>query len=96
MIDRISAQPLLALSAAVLSAMMLPLVVVPALSGMAAWAYGTAVFFLFMIDTTGLQSASTVYFLSIRKAKERLNIGILIPKSPPAWAAPWDRWPAAG
>ena len=77
MTDRIGAQPLLVLSAGVLGAVMLPLVVTPPLNGTAAWAYGAAVFFLFMMGTSGLQSASTVYFLSICKAEERLNLGIL-------------------
>ena len=77
MTDRIGAQPLLVVSACVMAAVMLPLVVAPPLPATAAWAYGAAVFFLFMLGTSGLQSASTVYFLSICKVEERLNVGIL-------------------
>ncbi len=77
MTDRIGAQPLLVLSAGVMGAVMLPLVVAPPLPGAAAWAYGAAVFFLFMMGASGLQSASTVYFLSICKVEERLNLGAL-------------------
>ena len=77
MTDRIGAQPLLVLSAAVMGAVMLPLVVAPPLPAAAAWGFGAAVFFLFMMGASGLQSASTVYFLSICKAEERLNLGTL-------------------
>lgn len=77
MTDRIGAQPLLVVSTSVLSAVMLPLVVAPPLIGFSAWIYGAAAYFLFMIGACGLQSASTVYFLSICKSEERLNLGIL-------------------
>lgn len=77
MTDRIGAQPLLVLSACLMGAVMLPLVVAPPLPAPAAWAYGAAAFFLFLLGTSGMQSASTVYFLSICKAEERLNLGVL-------------------
>ena len=77
MTDRIGAQPLLVLSAAAIAVVMLPLVVAPPLPATAAWIYGAAAFFVFMLGASGLQSASTVYFLSIGNASERLNLGIL-------------------
>ncbi len=77
LMDRLGAKPLFVLFTGFLAASTLPLVVSPALSGVALAIFMSAFFFVFQIGLVGSQNGAQNYFFGIISAAEFLNLGIL-------------------
>ena len=76
-IDRVGASPLLPLFNIVVTVTMLLVVAAPPLAGSgAAWIYLGAIFFFATFAAFGTENTHSVYYLSLIRAEERLNLGI--------------------
>ena len=76
-IDRVGASPLLPLFNIVVTVTMLLVVAAPPLAGPgAAWIYLGAIFFFATFAAFGTENTHSVYYLSLIRAEERLNLGI--------------------
>ena len=76
-IDRVGASPLLLLFNIALTVTLLLVVVAPPLAGpAAAWIYLGAIFFFAAFAAWGTENTHSVYYLSLIRAEERLNLGI--------------------
>lgn len=76
-IDRVGSSPLLLLFNSVLAVTLLLVVAAPPLvSPAAAWIYLGVIFFLAAFASWGTENTHSVYYLSLIRAEERLNLGI--------------------
>jgi HEAT repeat protein len=77
-VDKLGPKPLIGIFAGVLTVTLIPLAIAPALAtATAVLIFGAVIFLLFMLGMSGIASATNIYFFSIIRDSERLDMSVV-------------------